>query len=74
MCVRARHPSDLCEGVIVWRPPVGLFNQLTVHLILQLWVGQAHLQGTLGQGHMVVDGRSIDGHIYEELTRLQRER
>lgn len=51
-------------------PPAGLFDELTEQLVLQLWVGQTHLQGTLGQGDMVIDGRSIDGHVDEQLTGL----
>lgn len=43
------HQADLCEGVVVWRPAVGLLDELTVHFILQLRVGQAHLQSILGQ-------------------------
>ncbi len=57
----------------VWLPPLGLFNELAEELILKLRVGQTHLQGTLGQRDMVVDGRSIDGHVDEELTSLRRE-
>lgn len=54
-------------------PPAGLFNELAEELILKLGVGQTHLQGTLGQRHMVVNGRSIDGHVDEKLTSLRRE-
>lgn len=59
--------------VAVWLPPAGLFNELAEELVLELGVGQTHLQGTLGQRDMVVYGRSIDGHVDEELTSLRRE-
>lgn len=65
--------ADLCEGVVVWRPPVGLLDELTVHLVLQLRVGQAHLQSSLGQRGVVVDRRRLDQHVDEELTRLTEE-
>lgn len=39
----------LCQGVVVRHPLVGLLDKLTVHLILELRVRQAHLQGILGQ-------------------------
>lgn len=39
----------LCQGVVVRHPLVGLLDELTVHLILELRVRQAHLQGILGQ-------------------------
>ena len=48
----------------------GLLDELAEELVLQLWVGQAHLQGTLGQGHVIVDGRRVDGHVDEELAGL----
>ncbi len=35
MCVY-KYNTDLREGVVVWSAAVGLFDQLTVHLILQL--------------------------------------
>lgn len=57
----------------VWLSPAGLFNELAEELILKLGVGQTHLQSTLGQGDMVVDGRSIDGHVDEKLTGLRRD-
>lgn len=53
-------------------PPAGLLDELAKQLILQLWVGQTHLQGTLGQRDMVVDSRGIDGHIDKQLTSLRR--
>ena len=49
------HRADLCEGVVVWRPAVRLLDELTVHFILQLRVGQAHLQSVLGQRGVVID-------------------
>lgn len=55
----------------VWLPLAGLLDELAEKLILKLGVGQAHLQGTLGQGDVVVDGRSIDGNVNEELTSLR---
>lgn len=54
-------------------PLAGLFDELAEELVLKLRVGQTHLQSTLGQGHVVVDGRSIDGHVDEKLTGLRRE-
>lgn len=51
-------------------PLAGLFDELAEELVLQFWVGQAHLQGTLGQRDVVVDGRSVDGHVDEKLTGL----
>lgn len=66
------HLSDLREGVVVRRPLVGLLDELTVHLILQLRVSQAHLQSILGQRRVVVDGWRLDQHVDEELTGLRR--
>lgn len=66
--------ADLCEGVVVWRPPVGLLDELTVHLVLQLRVGQAHLQSVLGQRGVVIDRRRLDQHVDEELTGLREKR
>lgn len=63
--------THLCEGVIVRCAAVGLFDQLTVHLVLQFWMRQAHLQCILGQGHVVVDGRRLHEHVDEQLTRLE---
>lgn len=54
------HQADLCEGVVVWRPAVSLFDELTVHFILQLRVGQAHLQSILGQRSVVIDRGRFD--------------
>lgn len=54
-------------------PLAGLFDELAEKLVVQLGVGQAHLQGTLGQRDVVVDGRSVDGHIDEKLTGLTGE-
>lgn len=48
----------------------GLLDELTEELVLQLRVGQAHLQGALGQRHMVVDGGRVDRHVDKELTGL----
>lgn len=39
----------LRQGVVVRHPLVGLLDELTVHLILELRVRQAHLQCILGQ-------------------------
>lgn len=62
---------DLCERVVVWRPTVGLFDELTVNFILQLWVVQAHLQSILGQRGVVINRWRLNQHIDEELTGLQ---
>lgn len=59
--------------VAVRLPPAGLFDELAEELVLKLGVGQAHLQGTLGQRDVVVDGWSVDGHVDEQLTGLRRE-
>ena len=75
-------PSPPCGGSVYlqgpwlswWLSLPGLLDQLTVELILQLRVCQAHLQSTLGQRHMVVDGRGINGYVDEELTRLKQTR
>lgn len=53
-------------------PPAGLLDELAKEFILQLWVGQTHLQGTLGKRDMVVDSWGINGHIDEKLTSLRR--
>lgn len=53
-------------------PLAGLLDELAEELVVQLGVGQAHLQGALGQRHVVVDGGSVDGHVDEELTGLRR--
>lgn len=55
----------------VWLPPAGLFDELAEELVLKLGVGQTHLQSTLGQRDVIVDGRSIDGHVDEKLTSLR---
>lgn len=52
-------------------PPAGLFDELAEELILKLRVGQTHLQSTLGQRDMVIDGWSIDGHVDKKLTSLE---
>lgn len=52
----------------MWRPAIGLLDQLTVHFILELGVRQAHLQCILGQRGVVVDGRRLHQHIDEELA------
>ncbi len=54
-------------------PPAGLFNELAEELVLKLGVGQTHLQGTLGQRDVVIDGRSVDGHVNEKLASLRRD-
>lgn len=53
-------------------PPAGLLDELAKELILQFWVGQTHLQGTLSQRDVVVDSWGINGHIDEKLTSLRR--
>lgn len=58
--------------VAVRLPLAGLLDELAEELVVQLGVGQAHLQGALGQRHVVVDGGSVDGHVDEELTGLRR--
>lgn len=55
------------------RAAVGLPDELTVHFVLQLRVGQAHLQSILGQRGVIIDRRRLDQHVDEELTGLQRE-
>lgn len=64
--------ADLYQGVVVRRPAIGLLDQLTVHLILELRVRQAHLQCILSQRGVVVDGRRLHQHVDEELARLGR--
>lgn len=59
--------------VAVRLPPAGLLDELAEELVLKLGVGQTHLQGTLGQRNVVVDGWSVDGHVDEQLTGLRRE-
>lgn len=49
--------TNLSERVVVRHAAVGLFDELTVHLILQLRVCQTHLQCTLGQRSVIVYGR-----------------
>lgn len=71
-CIFSIRQADLCEGVVVWCPPVGLLDKLTVHFILQLRVGQAHLQSVLGQRGVVIDRWRLNQHVDEELTGLQR--
>ena len=56
----------------MWRPPLRLFDQLTVHLVLQLRVRQAHLQCILGQRGVVVDGGGLHQDVDEELAGLGR--
>lgn len=52
------------------RPLVGLLDQLTVHLILELRVRQAHLQSILSQRGVVIHGGRLHQHVDEELTGL----
>lgn len=52
-------------------PAIGLLDQLAVHFVLQLWVGQTHLQSILGQGCVVINRRRLNQHIDEQLTGLQ---
>lgn len=73
--VEIKHPlvfSYLCQGVVVRHPLVGLLDQLTVHLILELRMRQAHLQGILGQRGVVINRGRLHQHVDEELTGLQR--
>ena len=49
-----------------------LLYELAEELVLKLGVRQTHLQCTLGQRDVVVDGRSIDGHVDEKLTSLRK--
>jgi len=65
------HLADLRDGVIVRRPAIGLFDQLAIYFILQLRVGQAHLQSVLSQRGVVIDRWRLDQNIDEELTGLQ---
>lgn len=66
--------TDLKGPRVTGRLPLaGLFDELAEELVVQLRVGQAHLQGALGQRDMVVDGRSVDGHVDEELAGLRGE-
>lgn len=53
------------------RPLVGLLDELTVHLILELRVRQAHLQSILSQRGVVINRGRLQQHVDEELTRLQ---
>lgn len=66
------HPTDLGQGVVVRRPAIGLLDQLAVHLVLQLRVGQTHLQSILGQRCVVINGRGLDQNVDKKLTGLQR--
>lgn len=66
--------TDLHRAWVAVRMPLaGLFDELAEELVVQLGVGQAHLQGTLSQRDVVVDGRSVDGHVDKKLTRLTGE-
>lgn len=65
--------AHLRKRMVVRRPAVGLLDQLAIHLVLQLRVGQAHLQGALGQRGVVVHRRRLHQDVDEELTRLQAE-
>lgn len=56
----------------MWRPLVGLLDELTVHFVLELRVRQAHLQGILGQRGVVIHGWRLNQHVDEELTGLRR--
>lgn len=65
--------TDLQGSCVAVRLPfAGLLDQLAKQLVLQLWVGQTHLQGALGQGDVVVDGRRINGNVDKQLTGLRR--
>ena len=48
----------------------GLFDQLTVNLVVQVWVIQPHLQGILDQRDVVVDGCFLSGNSCEEKNGL----
>lgn len=64
--------ADLQGSRVAMRLPLaGLLDELAEDLVLKLWVSETHLQGTLGQRDVVVDGRSIDGHVDEKLTGLR---
>lgn len=66
--------TDLQRSRVAVRlPPTGLLDELAEELVLKLGVSQTNLQSALGQRHMVVDSRSIDGHVDEQLTRLRSE-
>lgn len=53
------------------RPLVGLLDELTVHLILELRVRQAHLQSILSQRGVVINRGRLHQHVDEELTGLR---
>lgn len=53
------------------RPLVGLLDELTVHLILELWVSQAHLQSILSQRGVVINRGRLHQHVDEELAGLR---
>lgn len=63
--------AHLRQGVVVWRPLVGLLDELTVHLILELRVRQAHLQSILSQRGVVIHRGRLHQHVDEELTGLR---
>lgn len=68
----AEDTTNLQRSWVSQRPSqAGLLDELTEQLVLELRVGQAHLQGTLGQRDVVIDGRSVDGHLDEELAGLR---
>lgn len=53
------------------RPLVGLLDELTVHLVLELRVRQAHLQSILSQRGVVINRGRLRQHVDEELTGLR---
>lgn len=55
------------------RPLVGLLDELTVHLILELRVRQAHLQSILSQRGVVIHRGRLHQHVDEELTGLREQ-
>lgn len=63
--------ARLRQGVVVRRPLVGLLDELTVHLILELRVRQAHLQSVLSQRGVVIHGGRLHQHVDEELAGLR---
>lgn len=54
-------------------PAPCLLDELAAELVLQLRVREAHLQGALGQRHVVVDGRRVHSRADEELAGLREE-
>lgn len=72
VCVHITKVSSNLQGFrrLVWLPLACLFDKLAVDLVLQLWMGETHLESTLGKSHVIIYGWSVNGHVNEELTRL----